>query len=416
MTVGIRHDDLRRRNRAMLLAAIRRNGQLSRTDLARMTGLSHSTISAISSDLIGEGALCEVPAAEGAAARRGRPQIALGFDPRAAGVVSVSLSLNDLSLEFADYAGHVRARHSARPATHKLTAAGLIDAVRTGVRAVTAKVGRDAPPLRRITMAVQGITDSPARRLVWSPITPHDDIAFADALEEGFGVPATIENDCNMIAVALRAREAHRDSDNFIALLLSNGIGMGLVLRGGLFTGAHSSGGEFGHMVHVPGGALCRCGRHGCIEAYAGNYAIYRHALGLDELATPAEDIDEETMTRLAQAARASDGTERRAFEKAAEAIGTGLGSLFALIDAAPVAVVGRGTAAFDLLEPVMRKAIAATAGGQHAAAITFEVERDERPIIHEGCVRTALAIVDADIVAPGPAGAAATAQASRMA
>ena len=59
MSVGIRHDDLRRRNRAMVLSAVRRAGQPSRTEIAATTGLSHSTISAISSDLIGEGILAE---------------------------------------------------------------------------------------------------------------------------------------------------------------------------------------------------------------------------------------------------------------------------------------------------------------------------------------------------------------------
>ena len=52
MSVGIRHDDLRRRNRAMVISAVRRAGQPSRTEIAATTGLSHSTISAISSDLI----------------------------------------------------------------------------------------------------------------------------------------------------------------------------------------------------------------------------------------------------------------------------------------------------------------------------------------------------------------------------
>ncbi|EHH10063.1 ROK family protein, partial [Mesorhizobium amorphae CCNWGS0123] len=55
MSVGIRHDDLRRRNRAMVISAVRRAGQPSRTEIAATTGLSHSTISAISSDLIQEG-------------------------------------------------------------------------------------------------------------------------------------------------------------------------------------------------------------------------------------------------------------------------------------------------------------------------------------------------------------------------
>src|SRR5690606_2649492 len=64
MTVGVRHDDLRRRNRAMVIAAVRRASQPSRTEIAQATELSNSTISAIASDLIAEGVLFEVKAGE----------------------------------------------------------------------------------------------------------------------------------------------------------------------------------------------------------------------------------------------------------------------------------------------------------------------------------------------------------------
>ena len=52
-------------------------------------------------------------------------------------------------------------------------------------------------------MGIQGITDSQARAMLWSPITPLTDIPFADMLEVEFVIPATMENDCNMMAVAL---------------------------------------------------------------------------------------------------------------------------------------------------------------------------------------------------------------------
>ncbi len=410
MTVGVRHDDLRRQNRAMVIAAVRCGGQPSRTEIASATALSHSTISTISASLIEEGILAEArggesggeSGGENAALKRGRPQVALGLDPAAATVVAVVLSLNALSATLIDYSGREIARDATRPATLTLSEAELVEAVGAAVRRVLAHSGGDHGPLARIALSIQGITDSAARKLVWSPITPHGDIAFADALEAAFAVPVTVENDGNMIAVALRARDPERYRDNFVAVLLSNGIGMGLMLRGSLFSGARSSGGEFGHMIHIPDGALCRCGRRGCIEAYAGNYAIFRHARGESEHAPPAADIDHATMTGLAAAARAGPGREREAFERAGRALGFGLGSLFALIDPAPVALVGNGTAAFDVIGPAMRAALARTAGGQDGDTLAVEVEADEAPLIREGCARRALALVDREIFAAG--------------
>ncbi|RVC76512.1 MAG: ROK family transcriptional regulator [Mesorhizobium sp.] len=401
MSVGIRHDDLRRRNRAMVISAVRRAGQPSRTEIAATTGLSHSTISAISSDLIQEGILTESKANEAVSLKRGRPQVGLALNPEATAVMTVVLSLNFLSVAVIDYAGQVIAEEQRRLDTAIMPRDELIGECVAIVRRRFEDPDLDVRGVARIAMGIQGITDTHARAMLWSPITPQTDIAFADILEAEFGVPATMENDCNMMAVALQWRDPDRYRDDFIAILLSHGIGMGLVLKGELFTGTHSSGGEFGHMIHRPGGALCRCGRRGCVEAYAGNYAIWRNAKEMGEDAEPV-DVSDADMRSLAARARAGDGPERQAYRKAGEALGFGLGSLFALIDPAPVAMVGVSAAAFDLIEPALREAIAQTAGGQHSKSISFDTEPNELPLIREGCAMRALTFVDQEIFAPG--------------
>ncbi len=405
MSVGIRHDDLRRRNRAMVLSSVRVAGQPSRTEIAATTGLSHSTISAISSDLIAEGYLVQIKGVEVLSLKRGRPQVALALNPQAATIIVAVLSLNFLSAAIIDYAGGVMAEQTRRPVTATMSRSSLVAELVAIVRHLMSANVMDARPLR-IVLAIQGITDSPARTMLWSPITPQSDVAFADRLEREFAIPTTVQNDCNMMAVALRLRDPVRYRDDFIAILLSNGIGMGLVLKGELFTGTHSSGGEFGHMTHRPDGALCRCGQHGCLEAYAGNYAIWRNARGKGENSPPEDGIDELDMKALAARARASDGPEREAYRVAGNALGFALGSLFALVDPAPVAFVGGGAAAFDILEPHVRAAISRTAGGRHSDAISFDTVTDELPLIRQGCAMQALTYVDEKIFASGLASA----------
>ncbi len=401
MTAGVRHDNLRRRNRALILSAVRRSvGHISRTALAAETGLSHSTISAISSDLIAEGILSEskgVPSL-----KRGRPQVGLALNPQAAFVLSVVLSLNFLSVAVIDYAGNVVAQDEKKISTQTLPREQLVGECIAIIKRRLTDPALDAKKVERIVLAVQGTTDSAARSMLWSPITPQTDIPFSAILEKEFGIPVVIENDCNMMAVALRWRDPAHYRDDFIAVLLSHGIGMGIVLNGELFTGTHSSGGEFGHMIHQPYGARCRCGRRGCVEAYAGNYAIWRNAHGLGEDAPPVADIGDADMLALAERARAGDGPEREAYRKAGEALGFGLGNLFALIDPAPVTMVGVGARAFDLIEPALREAIGRTAGGQHSESISFDTESDELALIREGCAMRALTFVDNEIFAPG--------------
>jgi predicted NBD/HSP70 family sugar kinase len=402
MTVGIRHDDLRRRNRAMVISAVRRAGQPSRTEIAATTALSHSTISAISSDLIGEGVLSEAKGNEGGTLKRGRPQVAISLNPAAASIVAVVLSLNSLSATLIDYAGNAIAEESLRPPTLTLPREKLIAETVGVVVKLIREHAAGAGPVMRIVLAIQGITDAASRTMLWSPITPQSDIPFGDLLEQATGIPVRVENDCNMIALALRSHDPERYHNDFIAILLSHGIGMGMVLRGELFIGTQSSGGEFGHMIHRPDGALCRCGRRGCVEAYAGNYAIWRNAKGVAEDTPPIANVSDGDIAALADTARSRDGPERQAFHKAGEAIGFGLGSLFALLDPAPVAMVGHGALAFDLLEGPIREAIARTAGGQHSKAISFATEPNEIPLIREGCAARALTFLDEQVFAPG--------------
>ena len=155
-------------------------------------------------------------------------------------------------------------------------------------------------------------------------------------------------------------------------------------------------------MIHRPGGALCRCGRRGCVEAYAGDYAIWRNAQQKSEFSMPEDGVGVAEMQTIAARARAEDGPEREAYREAGTAIGYGIGSLFALIDPAPIAFVGGGTAAFDLLEPHIRAAIAETAGGHHSDAISFDTVADELPLILQGCAMRGLAFVDQEIFAVG--------------
>jgi len=403
-----RPDDVRRQNRRHVLSAVRRTGGMSRTDLVSRTGLSPSTVSAITSALISEGVLAErrdgeaTTEAERGTGRRGRPQVILGFNPRAATIAVIVLAINSLRVALVDYAGMTIAEETMRVPTLAAAApqliAVVIDALDRSMRA-----NRTAGAhLMHIAMGVQGVTDAGGTSMLWSPIVRSRDIAFGPALGARFGVPVTVSNDCTMIAEALRWTDPDHYHDSFAAVLLAHGIGMGLHLKGEPFTGARSSAAEFGHMVHIPGGALCRCGKQGCIEAYAGDYAILRAAQGLDRNALPERDVAASDISRLAEAAREGSQAERSAFREAGSAIGFGLGRLFSIVDPMPIALVGPGAGAIDLYESEIRAAIGRASNWEDAPAIPIRTYPDEMPLIVQGCVMTSLLYLDMEVFAPG--------------
>jgi len=99
-------DLVRRQNRALVLATLRRNGALSRTQLAAATGLSHASMTSIGGDLINEGILIEGDALASSGAR-GRPAVEVRFSRRAAYAVVVELDVNRTRCTLADYAGNL---------------------------------------------------------------------------------------------------------------------------------------------------------------------------------------------------------------------------------------------------------------------------------------------------------------------
>lgn len=88
------------------------------------------------------------------------------------------------------------------------------------------------------------------------------------------GVPVRVVNDVTAAAVGEHHAGAGRDDDHLLVVFVGTGVGGGLILNGQPYEGAVGGAGEFGHTVVVRGGAVCPCGRRGCVEAYAGRRAM----------------------------------------------------------------------------------------------------------------------------------------------
>jgi predicted NBD/HSP70 family sugar kinase len=397
--------DVRRTNRHRVIAAIRRSVGLSRTAISAMTGLSAATISTITSDLLAEGILLSGPNGDGDSHGRGRPKVTLTVNPGAGLVGTAILQLGSIGVSIIDYAGTTVAESDFAIDTLAASGGDLRQAFEAGFETALSRLpaGRRSG-LRRVSVAVQGVTDVEGTTMLWSPVTTDRNLPVAQWLADRFGVPVRLSNDCDAMARALNWADPDRFGRNFAAVLLSYGVGMGLFLRGGVINGTASSGMEFGHMALEPGGRLCRCGRLGCIEAYAADYGIVRRAAGRDGQSPPGGPAEGGDLAALAANARAGDPAARAAFAEAGTAIGTGLANLFALVDPFDIALVGSGAAAFDLMEPSMRKALGRSVAERPGHAVAIDCFPDERRLARQGCAVSAIQLLDAEFAASGAA------------
>jgi predicted NBD/HSP70 family sugar kinase len=102
----------------------------------------------------------------------------------------------------------------------------------------------------------------------------NQDETLTDALEKRFNLPVFLENDTNVLALAELWYGQARNKRNALVLLLSWGIGLGLILNGRLYRGASGFAGEFSHIPAVNNGKLCWCNKQGCLETVASATAL----------------------------------------------------------------------------------------------------------------------------------------------
>ena len=176
------------------------------------------------------------------------------------------------------------------------------------------------------------------------------DFPLRDRLADRFGVDVRIHNDAVCLAVAEHWRGAASGHAHALGMVVSTGVGGGLVLGDRLVDGATGNAGHVGHVVVDPDGPACSCGGRGCVEAIASGPRIAAWAREHGWSGVSAVE--------LAQDARAGDAVAVAAFARAGRALGIGIASVAALCDVSVVVVGGGVVGAGELLLGPLREAL----------------------------------------------------------
>jgi len=400
-------DLVRRQNRLLLMEALRQHGAMARVDMGRHTGLSPASITTISSQLIADGILEEASASHVPAdgpQRRGRPTTQIDFNPKSANVVAVKVSIDGLELALADGRGAILARRTSRTATYDADPAAFGRLVADEIAALLAAARTPARRVARVGIAVQGVADSQAGTVVWSPAFRIRNIAVSAVVEERLGIACRVANDANMIAEGLIGSDRARYGGTAVVVFMGYGVGMGLIINGQVYHGSTGAAAEFGHMNHLPDGPLCRCGRRGCVEAYVADYSLLRWASGHAATQPPSSNaIPHADMLALEAAAQRGEPAAASAYAKAGEALGFGLARIIAILTPSRIVLAGPGTRAMALIRPHLDRALEEGVVDELRRNVEIEVVPIDTDMIVKGTIDRALRHVDREIFAHGP-------------
>jgi glucokinase len=231
----------------------------------------------------------------------------------------------------------------------------------------------DAHEVEAVGIGAAGWIDAKRSTVLFAPNLAWRNEPLRDEVARHIPVPVVVENDANVAAWAEFQFGAAADAnESMVMFTIGTGIGGALVLGGELIRGANGIAGELGHMLAVPDGHPCGCGRRGCIEQYASGNALVRFAQALAKddptggahlLELADGSVDAISGPMVTAAAKVGDPVAREAFRQVGYWLGNGLADLVQIIDP-QLLVIGGGVidAGDALLHPTRDAYLAALA------------------------------------------------------
>ncbi|MEN6533845.1 MAG: ROK family protein, partial [Bryobacteraceae bacterium] len=206
---------------------------------------------------------------------------------------------------------------------------------------------------------------------------------IAEEVSKFCGLPVSVENDANALAVGEYVFGAARGVRDFICVTLGTGVGGGCYSGGKLHHGAHFFANALGHMPVVPDGENCTCGLKGCLEAYANAAALLRYANGRFDSAKT-----------LIEAANTGDPVAAHAVRELARYLAFGLASAIQLLDPELVVLAGGLAQSNPLLTESLKQHLATslTVYGQRGLRV-----RSSDFGFHAGVIGAAAVAMDRD-------------------
>lgn len=351
-------DLMRAINRSKIIELIRTAGLVSRVELAAESGLSKASVTGITAELIKEGLIIEKQSGEYEGGRRPR---LLGLNPDGAYVIGINLSIMEISVVIMNLEADIIASSSQPLEDRHYSVDEITDLMVQTVQSCMWHGNFAKDRISGVGIGVPGPVIASSGLIRFLPNYGWENVNLRDRVQSRLGLPCFIDNSSNTLAAAERWFGVGKGVDNFLVVTLLNGVGLGIVINGHIYRGAEGIAGEFGHTIIIPDGPACRCGKNGCVEAFAGMISLLRDARnaareGKWQPADPQAAITFDTL--VAELARGNE-VIAAIFANAGMILGRGVSHLVALFNPSRIIVTGTSVKAGDHLLAPFKQSLA---------------------------------------------------------
>ena len=259
-----------------VLQLFRAEPGLTRADVMQRTGLSRSTVNQRLDALLASALV--VPSGEGAFTG-GRPASRFAFNADRGVLLVADIGATGLRAAVCDLRGAVRA-DTEREIDVAAGPHPVLDAVHQLFTDLLAEAGRTPAQVHGVGIDVPGPVDFDSGQVVSPPImSGWDRFDIPGWFRAHYACPVLVDKDVNAMAFG-EQRSTYPDVRQLLMIKAGTGIGAGLILGGQVYRGADGAAGDIGHIQitveDVDVEPVCRCGNTGCVEAYAGGWALVR--------------------------------------------------------------------------------------------------------------------------------------------
>lgn len=328
-------------NSRLVLRTIYNGGEMSRADVARLTGLTRPTVSTIVAELLESDLVIET--GQGPSAGGKRPTL-LSINGDVRHLIAIDLSGTDFRAARLNLRGRIEAR-AARPA------AGMRgDHVLATIHELIEEIKPANGDLLGISVATPGLVD-PNNGIIRRAVNlGWVNIPLRDLLEEHYLCPVHVANDSHMAALAEFIYGDPTDSDNLIVMRAGRGVGAGIILGGLPFYGDGFGAGEIGHVVVDAGGDLCTCGNRGCLETTSSVSAILHRLETADRAQSSLAGIPSPAWSQFVAAVAEHDPVATDIAVVAGRHLGTAVANMVGALNIQTIVLVGRVADLGDIL------------------------------------------------------------------
>lgn len=276
-TKGSNNQDVKRKNKLLILKMIATRRGLSRVEIAHHTGLTKMTVGNLISELIEENLVSEKEyAVENAAENKyGRKPMTFSISDQSPCTLGILIKRELCQLIIGDLSGKILDSVTYKYETLR-DASELLELLYQGFLQLRSRTER-----RIIYIGISSVGPIDTRRgIILNPPFFYGihDLEIASYFQEKTGLPTYLINDANAGALAEKLYGAMIDDKNYLYLHIMNGIGAGIIINDVLYEGNTGQSGEIGHISINYAGPKCDCGNQGCLELYA-NIRIMRNTI-----------------------------------------------------------------------------------------------------------------------------------------